>query len=151
LGSVVDPSVGSPEYAPRALAPSRAEHHLEALPLLARVVRVRHREDHGGVLVCERDYLSRAAKQIAPLLAMFADWRSGECWPSQSQLAELSGMTTRSIRDAVKELERDLVLVVEKDATGRGSKRYRLLYGQVEPTAVHIARWGQEEEPEVPF
>jgi hypothetical protein len=41
---------------------------------------------------------------------------------------------------------------VEKDASGRGSKHYRLLAGQVEPMEVNVARYGREEgEPEVPF
>lgn len=77
--------------------------------------------------ICERDYLSRAAKQLAPLLAMYADAGTGECYPTQAQLARLSGMTTRAIRDALKELERDLAIVVKRPPTGRAPALYALL------------------------
>jgi hypothetical protein len=101
--------------------------------------------------VCERDYLSRAAKQLAPLLALFADGRTGECWPPRSVLVELSGMSTKGVREGMRELEADLALVVEKPAKGRGSTRYRLLSGELTPLAVEAARYADETETPVPF
>jgi Helix-turn-helix domain len=99
--------------------------------------------------VAARDYLSRAAKQVAYILADFADARTGECWPSQSQLAELSGLTTRAIRDATAELESCLALVVEHESKGgRDRKRYRLLAEEVEPYAIMQAIDGAPDDPE---
>jgi Helix-turn-helix domain len=98
----------------------------------------------------EREYLSRAAKQVAWLLADFADAK-GECWPSQAQLAELSGMSKKGVREGIRELERDVALTIAQDASGRGPTRYRLLAVEVTPMAVSIARNGRGGEPEVPF
>jgi hypothetical protein len=107
---------------------------------------------HWARAICERGYLSRAAKQLAPLLAMFADASTGRAWPSQGQLAELSGITTRSIRDALHELEGDLSLVVEEKARGRRHQTYRLLPVMLDPMETRIAEDGREDgEAPVPF
>jgi hypothetical protein len=52
--------------------------------------------------------------------------RAGECWPAQSVIAELTGLSDRSVRRAVRTLERVGLVVVLEVGVGRDPSRYRL-------------------------
>lgn len=69
-----------------------------------------------------------AAMLVYAALCVFADKRTGVCWPKQEQLAELTGMSKRNVGRALKVLE-DIGLVVRQpmfNESGRGSTRYQL-------------------------
>ena len=66
----------------------------------------------------------------------------------QSQLAELSNLSKNGVKGALRELEAELVLTIEQEASGRGATRYRLISSELEPFDVALARDGHEEPPD---
>lgn len=68
--------------------------------------------------------LSRDARLTWAMLAKFA-WQSEECWPGMAKLAELLGVTDRSVRDYIKELKDAGLVSVKRQGLGKPNL-YRL-------------------------
>ncbi len=75
-----------------------------------------------------------AAVLVYAVLAQHAD-EDGVCWPSVRRVAEMSGMSTSTIRRSLKALTSNSVLAVEvrSDRMGQSSNIYRLLITQEPP------------------
>ncbi|MBN2580948.1 MAG: helix-turn-helix domain-containing protein [Pirellulales bacterium] len=79
------------------------------------------------------------ALMIYAILALHTDWiepgtmRSRICWPSLSRISKIAGLTPRSVRTAIRELERSGLVVVERLGGGSDSTRYLLPASPKEP------------------
>lgn len=70
--------------------------------------------------------LSKKATKLYPVICKFADFETGECYPSLRTLARLSGLGLTRIREAVDELVEKGLLTCEKGDRQR-SNRYRVI------------------------
>ncbi len=69
------------------------------------------------------------AQLVLFAIARHADWKTGECWPSQEALAEMSKCSDRTVRSYLKQLEENGFIVREtrlRSDGGRGSDLIRL-------------------------
>lgn len=80
--------------------------------------------------------LTGPRKAVLIAIAEHAD-DSGWCWPAATRISLFSGVTKRTVWDAVRDLEAAGLLVVER-SDGRVSNRYRLTVND-EPNALLIA------------
>jgi len=70
--------------------------------------------------------LSKKATKLYPVICKFADFETGECFPSLRTLSKLSGISLTRIREAVDELVDKGLLTCEKGDSQR-SNRYRVV------------------------
>lgn len=75
-------------------------------------------------IVLKEGSITPQAKTLYALLRMYA-WQSGGCYPGQQTLAEQMGVSDRSVRDYLRELEEALLIHTER--RGSTSNRYVLL------------------------
>ena len=62
--------------------------------------------------------MSKRAKAVLYALLRFADWRTGECWPSVARLALASGWSERAPQRGIGELARLGVVKLPADRRG---------------------------------
>src|SRR4051812_15426436 len=79
----------------------------------------------------QRTSLSPTDRLMVWTLTAFADNATGHCFPSQQSLADMSGLSVRQVRRAIKNLE-SAGLVTCVPGTGRKSTRYTLQFNAIE-------------------
>ena len=89
--------------------------------------------------------LSKKATKLYPVICKFADFETGECYPSLRTLSKLSGMGLTRIREAVDELVEKGLLTCEKGDSQR-SNRYKVVRLGVPTTNTRV----DNSDPRVP-
>jgi Helix-turn-helix domain len=76
----------------------------------------------------KRFRLSGPALELASELARRADNETGECWGYQEGFAAATGRSTRTVRRAIRELEKARLLVyTPRRSQAKGASRFRLV------------------------
>ncbi len=86
-------------------------------------------------MVITRDYgrkMGSTALHVLLALSTYADFKTGECWPSISSLAEMVGVTQVTIRTALKKLQA-LGLLEVKQRFGEDGRQLSNIYCLVVP------------------
>jgi hypothetical protein len=80
------------------------------------------------------DRLTGIARAVYAALLSFADWQTGQCWPSHAALAQRSGFAVSSVQRALRLLQALGVVTLEhvSDARGQRSNRYTVRREQPE-------------------
>ena len=79
--------------------------------------------------------MEKTTKHVAVFLATYADYETGECYPSIQTLMEDTGLSNRAICQHIKLLEKMGILVVDR-SNGRRSY-YRFIAENISKAVTH--------------
>lgn len=79
--------------------------------------------------IIKDESLKASDKSVYLVLSHFADNITGECFPSRNTLLKLSGMSDRTLRNAIKNLENAGYISVKSRyvSGGRATNSYKIL------------------------
>lgn len=96
------------------------------------------------------------AKLVLRTIADFADWRTGECWPSIATMAEEAECCERTIIRKLKELEEKKIITITRRNAEDGSNLTNLITlsgyaawrGQIVPNVISLMTSGPKKSTE---
>jgi hypothetical protein len=96
------------------------------------------------------DRLSGIARAVYAALLSFADWQTGQCWPSHAALAQRSGFGVSSVQRALRALQALGLVALEHHIDARGQRSNRYTVGRAQPAATpdpSVSAVGQRDRP----